>query len=431
LIRVLYNILLFLVAVPGLFYVLVRAAFQKRYRTGLAQRLGFVPGLPKRPPGVKRLLVHCASVGEVRTALPMIRRLEKVDGLELAVSAMTPSGNDLARGSLPERVPVLFFPAELPAAVRRFLRAVSPDAVAVMETELWPNFLWGAFRRGIPVCLINGRISDRTFRSYRILSGLFGPLLANLSLVSVQHRRHAERFRRIGGDGLRVEAVGNMKFDVEEPGENGSALADLLQALWPGHAWIWCAASTHEGEEEIVLRVFDALGARHPGLRLLLAPRHTERADEVYGLIERAGLSCLRRTRADSEPDGDAAVLLLDTVGELVQAFPLVKAVFMGGTLVPVGGHNVLEPAACGVPVLFGPHMENFREVRSLLLEAGGGVQVKGESELSAALERMISDEGYRKEISERAMAVVGENRGASARNAELLLDLMGLSRKA
>jgi 3-deoxy-D-manno-octulosonic-acid transferase len=379
------------------------------YRQGLAQRWGhFEPGLPAEP----RCWIHAVSVGEAAAAAPLVEAIgRRWPDLAIVVTTVTPTGARIVAGRLGDRAIHRYFPVDLPGPVRRSLDAVRPRFFIGLETELWPNFFRALGRRGVPAMVANGRVSDRSFRRYQRIRWFVARMLRDVSVFAMQSQEDARRIVALGAPAERVVVTGNLKADL------GSAPADLDPAwrdrlgLAPGAA-LWIAGSTHPGEEAIVLDAHAALAARVPGLRLLLAPRHPERAAEVERLVEARGFRAARRTALE-KGGGAGAVIVLDTVGELAQLYELADVVFVGGSLVPIGGHNMLEPAQRRKPVLFGPDTSNFREAADRLLAAGGAVVVKDEEELAREVLRLCERAERRREMGEAAFGAAAGQEGA------------------
>jgi 3-deoxy-D-manno-octulosonic-acid transferase len=361
-------------------------------------------------------------VGEVEIARRLIRALRAVaPELPITVTATTATGLDLARSSLPEDVPVAACPLDLMGPVSRFLDLVRPRAVVLVETELWPEMLGQAGDRGIPVAVVNARLSARSTARYRRVRALLRPLLAPVSRVLTRGGDDAERFLSLGVAADRITAVGNIKYDLE-PDPRPLVWRDAVEAA-AGDRAVVVAGSTMDGEEAMVL---DALDELQPRPFLILAPRHPERFDAVAELAASRGLSVARRTRVESGPPGPATdVFLLDTIGELSRAYAMARVAFIGGSLVPTGGHNPLEPLAWGVPVLTGPHVHNFDEVYGLLFEAGAARSVEGKDELSAGFRAWLGDADAATTAGSAGESVVRANRGATERTAAALLELV------
>jgi 3-deoxy-D-manno-octulosonic-acid transferase len=375
----------------------------------LAQRRGWLgPGLPAAP----RCWIHAVSVGEAAAAVPLVEAIgRRWPELSVVLSTVTATGARIARRELGRVATHRYFPLDLPRPVRRALDAVDPRFFIGLETELWPNFLRALAARGVPAMIANGRISDRSFRRYRLARPFMARVLGSVSVFAMQSSEDARRIIALGAPAARVVVTGNLKADLrpERAGEDGD-WADWL-GRGRGHS-LWIAGSTHRGEEELVLDAFARLRPRFEGLRLLLAPRHPERADEVERLVRGQGLGMSRRSALVPGADG-GAVILLDTVGELAGLYRWADVVFVGGSLVPGGGHNMLEPAQRTKPVLFGPHTENFRESSELLLAAGGALVVKDALDLSREVERLLEDPDHARRMGEAAFAAVAARQGA------------------
>jgi 3-deoxy-D-manno-octulosonic-acid transferase len=367
--------------------------------------------------------VHAVSVGEVEIARRLLRELgEDRPGVTAFVTATTATGLDLARRTLPEAVPVLPSPIDIPGAVRRVLDAGRPQAVVIVETELWPEMLHQTAARGIPAAVVNARLSDTSFRRYRRLRGFFAPLLRSLHLVLARSRADGERFAELGVPHDAIEVVGNIKYDLE-PDPTPLEWADAVRAA-AGSRPIVVAGSTMEGEESIVLEAVGALGGGGRRPLLILAPRHPERFDAVAELVERRGSSSVRRS-TDAAPGADTEVFLLDTIGELGRAYQLAAAAFVGGSLAPTGGHNPLEPALWGVPVLSGPHVHNFTEVYDEMTAAGAARIVADGGDLGRALRTWLDDRTAATAAGAAGRAVVEANRGATGRTVVALRGIL------
>jgi 3-deoxy-D-manno-octulosonic-acid transferase len=351
----------------------------------------------------------------------------RVPDARLLVSSVTLTGRETSVKTLSDVADEgFFFPFDLPGLCGRFLDRVRPDIVVIVETEIWPNFIAACATRGIPVVIVNGRLSKRSFGGYMRFRWFFAPILRTLRTISAQTAEDAERFVALGAPREIVTVGGNLKFDVSPPESGASPLsALLLREKTAGAAWI-VAGSTHDGEEAQLLRAFLSARERNPSIRLLLAPRHPERFDAVEALVRREGVSMTRRT-AIPEGAGDLpeTVLLLDTVGELSGAYAAADLAFVGGSLVPKGGHNVLEPAWHGVPTIVGPHMENFREIADAFLAGDALIRVAGEEELADRLARFAADPRRFRAIGLRAKELLETFRGASEASTEAVLSAL------
>ncbi|PKM25430.1 MAG: 3-deoxy-D-manno-octulosonic acid transferase, partial [Gammaproteobacteria bacterium HGW-Gammaproteobacteria-12] len=361
--RLLYTLLLHL-ALP---LIALRLALRARKAPAYARRINerFSLGLPAMKPG--GIWVHAVSVGESIAAAPMIRALQaRYPDLPITVTCMTPTGSERIQALFGESVQHCYLPYDLPWAAARFLDRAQPRLAVVMETELWPNHIHQCARRGIPVALANARLSERSARGYARFAKLTAPMLAELSLIAVQTQTEAQRFLDLGARPGCVEVTGSIKFDLKIDAELLQR-ADALRQHWQATTRpVWIAASTHAGEDEIILAAHRQLLGKHPDALLILVPRHPERFNSVSELCLGQDLTTRRRSTGEAVQAGDQ-VLLGDTMGELLFLYALADIAFVGGSLVANGGHNLLEPAALGKPVLSGPHLFNFLEIAAQL----------------------------------------------------------------
>lgn len=414
-----YGAAAWLACVAGLPVAATLGLVRRELWTGLGERLGGVPQSPLRP-----AWFQAASVGETLLVEQLIGEARRRgQGVPIALSATTPAGRRMASRLAPElAVPPFHLPVDVGPAIRRALRRLEPRALVLVETEVWPELLRQTARRGIPAALVNGRFSPRSFPRYRLLRGLIEPALRRLSVLAMRGEEDAERALALGAPPERVHVVGNLKHDA------ALRKADELAPLpWAARAGLevgpWLVlGSTVEGEEEPLLDAFARLLADHPRLRVVLAPRQPARWDGVARLVERRGLPCVRRSRnlEAAGPVAAGTIVLLDSLGELARLHRHAAVVFVGGSLVPRGGHDVTEPAAAGRPVVFGPHHENTRDAAAALLAAGGGFQVT-RHDLVETLSRLLEDEDARREAGAAARAVVEAGAGAAARTLQLL----------
>jgi 3-deoxy-D-manno-octulosonic-acid transferase len=387
------------------------------YRRGFAQRWGrYSPGLPPEP----RCWIHAVSVGETAAAVPLVEGLRRRwPELGIVVTTVTPTGARIVADRLGAVATHRYFPLDLPGAVQRALDGVRPRFFIGMETELWPNFLRALGRRGIPCMIANGRISDRSYRRYRLVRPLMARVLDHITVFAMQSDEDARRIIALGAPPERVVVTGNLKTDLRPEDEGGDSIRGRLLGLDPAEE-VWVAGSTHRGEEGVVLDAFVRLKPRFPRLALLLAPRHPERVEEVERLVRDRGLASTRRSELP-RARVPGAVIVLDTVGELAEFYRLAEVVYVGGSLVPVGGHNLMEPALRRKPVLVGPHTSNFRESAELLQSAGGAVVVKDGPELERELARLLEDPELRRRMGEAGFAAVAGRQGAVGRTLELV----------
>jgi len=408
-----YNTFLTLclpVVVP---YIVMKVRRRSGPGRGLGERLGFLG--PKRPSEQDHpVWFHAASVGEVAMTLPLIHAVrERFPQLRPIVSTMTETGQEAAERALGDRGIAFFLPLDYPWTVGRVLGTLTPRALFIAETEIWPNLLHQCYRRGIPVVLFNGRISDRSFESYRRFRFFFKEVLGGISAFGMQTERDGERIVEIGASRDRVVITGNLKFDrpVLRPTKGEFRMIRSSLGLQARQA-VFIAGSTHGGEEEIILQVFRQLKRFEPSLVLILAPRHLERLGEVIKTLEQGHFLWVRKSQMPT--DGfSGEVILLDTMGELARIYSIGTVIFVGKSLVPGGGQNILEPAAFGKPVIFGPHMENFREIASVMKREGAGIEIRSEKELSEAAQRLLTDRSYYTRASRAALRTIQNNQGA------------------
>jgi 3-deoxy-D-manno-octulosonic-acid transferase len=401
----LYEALLHLVFFLGLPLFLVRP----KYRANVRERLGRYA----HPPGAHDLWLHAVSVGEAVAARPVVEEIaRRRPGTTMVVTTTTVTGQAQARRLFPAAT-VTYFPFDFARSVRRFLDHHRPRVFATMETEIWPNVTRLARARGLRLLLANGRISDRSFPRYRAFRRVVGSVLRNYDRILAREPRDAERFAAIGARRETVEVSGNVKFDYV-PDARPLEIAPQLERLIAGRPVV-VLGSTTAGEDEALAPLLGSLPAF-----VIVAPRKAERFDAVAELLSR-----LRMMRRSAWHDGEADVLLLDSFGELAKIYRYAAAAFVGGSLVPVGGHNPIEPAAVGVPVCFGPHMSNFEEIAAAFLAADAARQVRDAAETIAFLRAMIDDPAARGAMSERARLTVEANRGAAARTADRIIGLL------
>ena len=420
-----YSLLLSLGLIVLIPHFLVQALAHGKYIAGLRQRLGSLPPTNGKPV----IWLHCVSVGETQAARPLAQRVkQQFPHHALVVSTITLTGQKLARDVFRTQADsVFYFPFDWRWSVRRALKTINPAAVLIMETELWPNFLRECKARQIPVALVNGRISRQSFRRYKLIRFFLRRVLSCLSLAVMQSETDAARLRELGMSEEKLYTAGNLKFDAEVAVESIKT-AEIRErfGLQSGVPLI-LAASTHAPEEEIIL---DSMKQLQPA-RLMLAPRHPERFNEVATLIQKSGLSWTRRTAAPSANDATAAVILLDTIGELPATYSLADVVFVGGSIVDRGGHNVLEPAAAGVAVVTGVHTHNFHAIVDLMCEAKAIVQLPpvetsaAATELTYVLKNLLEKRDEREELGRRARQLVTDNQGATDRTIRFIAPLL------
>lgn len=422
-----YNILSLVLLIPVLGYHLYRSISRGR-PPALAQRFGRIPHKElARINGRPVIWLHAVSVGEALASRPLLKALRRRHpGHALVMSATTETGRALA-STFPENDLCIYFPFDFLPGVRRALDRVRPDLVIIMETEIWPNFTAEAHRRGIPLLLANGRISDRSFRGYRRFSWFFHQSLRRFSRLCMQSADDAQRIIAIGAPPERVLVSGNLKYDIPTRTISPEERKELRQHYAiPLELTVITAASTHAGEEEPIIRCYGELLKEKSDLFLVLVPRHPERCNEVAALLQRSGIPYRCRTElgeGGSPQFAGGEVLLVDRIGELMGLYTLSDLAFVGGSLVPTGGHNLLEPASVGVATLFGPHTINFREITALVLACGAGVRVESGDGLAAACRGLLEDADLRRRMGANGQAMVKENGGATERHMRVIAD--------
>jgi len=419
-----YQIVFLVVLVAYAPVLAWRLAFDRRYRGGFFERLGFAP---RSPEGRHVVWIHAVSVGELKAARSMIEALRAADPeQEVVVSSTTPTGRALARELHPD-LRTFYYPLDFGPFPWLALRRVRPAAVLLVELEYWPNFLLCAARRGVPVAVVNGRISEQSFRGYRRIRGLAPPFHA-IARFCMQDETYRRRLLDLGVEPERTFVTGNMKYDAVRVGHVPATAPALREWLADGGALVLVCGSTHGDEDRILLEVAIGVEARlGRRLRVVLAPRHPERAGAVRDVIAHAGRTAVSWSAARHAlprlSPGD--IVVVDTIGHLEAFYAAGDVAFVGGSLVPRGGQNMLEPAALGKAVLFGPHTGNFRNDVELLLGAGAAVQVDSRAALADALADLLSDSQRRAELGERAVALIKRNQGATARTLALLRPLV------
>lgn len=404
-------------------WFLYQALRYRKYVGSVAERMGRLP-VSINVDGDPSIWIHAVSVGETLAARTLIDGLrQRYPGLRIFLSTTTLTGRQLALTRVPGVDGVFFFPFDIPVFINRTLRLVRPKLFVMVETELWPNLLRACRARGIRTMLVNGRISARSYPRYRMVRGFFREVLADVDRFCMQGEESARRIIDIGADPARVTITGNLKFDALElpPLADRGAGRVLRFFRLPADRPVFIAASTLKGEETPVLEAFAAVRRRHPSALLVMAPRKPERWDEAVALSRAEGFRVVRRTDLliDSEPRAD--VVVLDTIGELAHLLQIATVVFVGGSLVAQGGHNILEPAVHGKPVVFGPHMDNFAEIAAEFLRQDAAIQVKDRGELQQVVVRLFDDPVARARLGAAARALVDANRGAKARTLDAI----------
>lgn len=408
--RLIYTLALYLLTPLFLLRLLWRSLKAPAYRRRWHERFGVFPDPRLRG----TIWVHAVSVGEVQAALPLIRHLRRsFPERRLVVTTVTPTGSERVRSALADQVFHVYAPYDLPGSLSRFLKRVRPALAVIMETEIWPNLFKACQSRDVPIIIANARISPRSYRGYRLLRPLVAATLRRALRIAAQTEDDAGRFRALGANPGGVPVVGNLKFDIEVcPGvlEQGRELRRQLGPERP----VLIAASTHAGEEEIVLEAFATVRGRFPKALLIVVPRHPERFAEATRCCRARGYRIALRSQGAVESSVD--VFVGDTMGEMMSYLAASDVAFVAGSLVPVGGHNVLEPAALGKPVIFGPHMFNFREPSLRLVEVSAGWRIENGTGLAEVVMALFADRSLRERAGAAARACVASNRGALQR---------------
>jgi 3-deoxy-D-manno-octulosonic-acid transferase len=426
-----YSILLSLGLLVLLPVFLFKALAHGKYIAGFRQRLGSVPAMSVKPV----IWVHCVSVGETQAARPLAARLkQQFPHHALVISTITLTGQNLARNVFRTQAEsVFYFPFDWRWSVRRALKAINPVAVLIMETELWPNFLRECKAREIPVALVNGRISRQSYGRYVLIKFFLRRVLASLSIAVMQSEADAERLLALGMPSDKLFTAGNLKFDANGGSDSRETTIEIAERFGlRSEVPLVLAASTHAPEEEIVLESFKQLRTQQPA-RLMIAPRHPERFNEVAALIQNSGLRWTRRMNIPEAGDSYTDVILLDTIGELPATYSLAAVVFVGGSIVDRGGHNVLEPAVAGSAVVTGAHTHNFHAIMELMEQADAVIKlpaVAGKDatrELTNVLSRLLADPDERARLALRAKQLVAENQGAAERTLRLVAPLFSV----
>ena len=405
--RFLYTALVYLLAPVFCAVLLWRGLRDRHYWENFRERFGFGETLD-RP----AIWVHAVSVGEVQAAGVLVQHLHaRYPQIPLVLTTITPTGERRARALFGDSCTIRYLPLDLPCSVRRFFSRVKPRLAVIFETELWPNLYHECGRRRVPLVLASARISPRSVGRYRRFLSLFRQVLSNDVVVAAQGEEDAERFRSIGANPERTHVTGNIKFDFTVPPD----APERGQRLREAFAWgrpVWIAGSTHAGEEQEVLKAHRAVQRSYPDALLVLVPRHPNRFDEVAEWLERENMRFVRRSQS-SGADPRTEVLLVDTLGELLDFYAAADVAFVGGSLVPIGGHNLLEPAALGLPILTGPHTFNSKDIVQLLVARGAATVVNQADELGARVSALLADADERARIGALARACVEDNRGA------------------
>lgn len=414
--RYLYTTIFYLSTPLIIIRLFYRSLKMPAYRKRIFERFGWVPKI-KQP---NSIWLHAVSLGESIAATPLIKALlTAYPDRKLIVTNMTPTGSNYIAKTFGDQIVNTYVPYDLPDVVARFLQRIQPSLVILMETELWPNIMAGCAKRKLPILIANARLSDRSAKGYAKIASLVKGMLQQVTLVAAQTQADAERFVALGLNPVKVRVIGNIKFDLQLP-DDLFIQAKQLRADWGIDRPIWIAASTHDGEHETVLQAFAQIRQTIPNCLLILVPRHPERFKAVAELCRKQGYNVTLRSQ-HAPIDSKTAIVIGDTMGELKLLYAASDIAFVGGSLIPVGGHNLLEPAAVGIPTLTGPHMHNFVEINKLLQQAGVVLPVNNNSQIAATVCELLNNSTQRSALGSKAKQLVEQNRGALVKHLAII----------
>ncbi len=414
--QLLYTILLYLIQPLIWLRLWLRGRKAPAYRKRWGERYGFYR--QKLQPG--GIMLHSVSVGETLAAIPLVRALRhRYPTLPITVTTMTPTGSERVLSAFGDDVQHIYLPYDLPDAIGRFLDAIEPKLVLIMETELWPNLISALHQRSIPLVIANARLSARSAKGYAKVGKFVRNLLRRITLIAAQNEEDGERFIQLGARRSQLTVTGSLKFDISVTPQMASKSV-TLRRQWAPHRPVWIAASTHEGEEKKLLSAHKALLKQFPDLLLILVPRHPERFPEAITLTRDAGLEYVTRSSGEV-PSATTQVVIGDTMGELMLLYGISDLAFVGGSLIERGGHNPLEPAAHALPVIMGPHSFNFKDICARLTQANGLITITDETSLINEIAQLLSDADYRSYYGRHAVEVLYQNQGALQRLLQLL----------
>ena len=415
LLRGLYSAVLYLLLPITVYHLVWRGFRVREYFKRWDERYASYPESGGHP----RVWLHAVSVGEVNAAAPVVNALRELrPDIRWIITTITPTGSQRVRALWGDAVDHVYLPYDVPGSVNRFLAHFRPSLALILETELWPNMLFGCRDRDIPVYILNARLSARSLKGYRVLKALVSRALRTVNCVAAQSADDAVRFIELGARPEQVRALGNLKFEIHPP--DPSAVLEGFHQHVPTTRPVWIAASTHEGEEQAVVDIHKHLLARHPDALLLWAPRHPERFAKVEALVREQGWRVATRS-AQKWPEAGTQVFVLNTLGELMTFYACARVAFVGGSLQPIGGHNLLEPAAMGVATVTGPHLHNFAEISRRMTEAGALRICADAQSVGATVELLLEDDAERERMVEAGRALVASGRGALERTLELI----------
>ena len=426
--QILYNLAAILVVILIIPVFMIRSVREKGFVERIRQSLGFYPEHTLEKVAKKHCIwVHAASVGEIVATSPLIKEFHKeFPQAPILVSVVTTSGYEMANRIIKDADAIIYFPLDLPFLAGSVLRRIHPRVFLPVETELWPNFLKTARKMHIPVMMVNGRISDRSVKQYKYLNSLLSDMIGTVTKFAMQSDIDADYIMRLGAPPELVTVTGNTKFDQTYTDVSPAEKAEIIQSMGLSKAeGILLAGSTHRGEESFVLKAFTAVREKHPKAKLVIAPRELLRTQEVIHLCKRAGFTVSTRTEQQKNGPQDADIVILDTIGELGKVYSVGDVVYVGGSLIPHGGHNILEPAAHGKAIIAGHYMFNFKDTHALFKKRDACITVNNEQELAVETARLFDDAGHRHRLEAETLAIVGENKGASRKSALILRETL------
>jgi len=415
--ELLYSVILYLLIPFIILRLLVLSIRNPAYRKRIRERFGFVKIQDSKSPVI---WIHAVSVGEVNASKPLIEQmLQSFPQYQILVTTMTPTGAEAVRYQFDSKAVHFYIPYDLPDAVNRFIIRIKPALLVVMETEIWPNLFYACKKNNIPVVIANARMSEKSCNGYKRLAVLTGKTLSNVSFVIAQGQADANRFVSLGLDENKIKVSGSIKFDIEIPDAIRERGALLRKGLFLNRP-VFIAASTHAGEEQLILSAFGKILNHHPDCLLIIAPRHPERADRIAELSEQSGFVTVRKSQGPVIDDR-VVVYLLDTLGELPEYYAASDLAFVGGSLIPHGGHNMLEPACLGIPVITGPYNHNFSDISAMLRNAGAAWIVGDIEQLVNHVNSLLADKELRHSAGGKGRKLIAENRGSIHRVVEIL----------
>jgi 3-deoxy-D-manno-octulosonic-acid transferase len=425
LLRGLYSVVLYLLLPITVYHLVWRGFRVREYFKRWDERYASYPESGGQP----RVWLHAVSVGEVNAAAPVVNALRELrPDIRWIITTITPTGSQRVRALWGEAVDHVYLPYDVPGSVSRFLCHFRPSLALILETELWPNMLFGCRDRNIPVYILNARLSARSLKGYRVLKPLVGRALRTVTCVAAQSQDDARRFVELGANPQQVQALGNLKFDIDPP--DPTPLLEVFRQHVPATRPVWIAASTHEGEEQAVVDMHARLLQRHPDALLLWAPRHPERFPKAEALARERGWHVATRS-GQQWPQADSQVFVINTLGELMAFYACAQVAFVGGSLQAIGGHNLLEPAAMGTATVTGPHLHNFAEISRRMDEAGALRICADAEEVGNTVQMLLEDQHERERMVQAGRALVANGRGALERTLELVGPLLPQSRDA